>query len=233
MAKILAIGGSDREYGNTNNGLRLILERLSREGIETELVTLCNKEIKIGTCATCPSTCHNRAAVCIEDDDFQEIFKKMLEADGIILGAPVYWGSMPAKLMAVLGRAGNLAEGRVSADKPVPDRSTWPAGKGAGLFKRKLGAVISSTRRTGANFTLSQAWSWFFLLDFTVVGSTYWPVGVGQPIRVPIVEDGEVIMKATGRPRHPMDQVDTDEEYRHTLLNLADNIAWFIKKCYT
>jgi len=46
-------------------------------------------------------------AVCEIKDDLQSIFEEMVKADGIIVGAPVYWGFMPAKLKAVLERAGS------------------------------------------------------------------------------------------------------------------------------
>jgi hypothetical protein len=63
-----------------------------------------------------------------------------------------------------------------------------------------------------------------------VVGSTYWPVAYELPQRVPIVKNGKVTVIHTGRPRHPTDLVETDIEFKHTLENLAENIAWLLEK---
>ena len=229
MSKVLAMGGSMRKDGNTNKALQFVLDILSKNGIETELIPLCDVHIDLETCQDCP-TCWDQPAACIGKDDFPPIFQKMIKADGIILGAPVYWGSAPAKLMQALHRAGMEAEGRISADKPIPDRAGWPDTKGPGLFAKKLGAVVSTTRRTGANFTLAQIWSWFFLLDFIVIGSSYWPMGLELPIKLPIIKDGKVTMIETNRPRHPKDLVEVDIEFRHTLVNLAENFVWALDK---
>ena len=215
--KILGIGGSERKGGNTEKMLNFVLERLSKEGIETELVTLYDKKI-VSDCIGCVDCRIGPAECIIKDDDLMPIFEKMLEADGIIIGAPVYFGSMPAKLKALLDRVGVLSEGRVDRDTPINDL-IWPKGKGPGLFQRKLGAGIVSTRRTGANFTLAELVMWFLINNFIVLGSSYWTVAIGTK-RVP---------KQRGST-HTADQLETDPEGRHTLEDLAENFVWALKK---
>jgi len=219
--KVLGICGSERKDGNTEKTLRFVLDRLSKEGAETELVTLYDKKI-VGCIGCC--TCRIGPAECAtKNDDFMPIFEKMLEADGIILGAPVYFGTAPAKFKGLLERAGLLSEGRVARDEPMNDL-IWPEGKGPGLFKRKLGAAIVSTRRTGANFTLAELVMWFLINNFIVVGSSYWTVAIGTR-RVPKRKAGNKIIST-----HTTDQLETDKEARHTLEDLAENIAWALKK---
>lgn len=221
--KVLAICGSERKDGNTEKMLNFVLEHLSKDGIGIELVTLYDK--KIYGCNAC-NLCRIGSAECvIKDDDFAPIFKKMVEADGILLGAPVYFGSAPVKLKALLERAGLLSEGRVAADKPIEDL-VWPKGKGPGLFQRKLGAAIVSTRRTGANFTLAELVLWFLINNFIVVGSSYWTVAIGTR-RIPKQKIGDKTVST-----HTSDQLDTDKEGRHTLEDLAENLVWALKKLY-
>jgi len=219
--KVLAICGSERKNGNTEKMLSFVLKHLSNEGIETELVTLYDK--KIVGCAGCVQCRIGSAECVIKDDDFAPIFEKMLEADGIIIGAPVYFGAMPAKLKALLERAGLLSEGRVAKDMPINDL-IWPEGKGPGLFQRKLGAAIVSTRRTGANFTLAELLMWFMINNFIVIGSSYWTVAIGTR-RVPKQKIGDKIVSM-----HTSDQLETDKEARHTLEDLAKNFTWALKK---
>lgn len=219
--KVLAICGSERSGGNTEKLLNFVLERLNSEGIDTELITLYDK--KIAGCTGCVLCRPSRAECLIKDDDFAPIFEKMLEADGIIIGAPVYFGSVPAKLKALLERAGVLSEGRHGREIPINDL-TWPEGKGPGLFRRKLGAAIVSTRRTGANFTLAELVLWFMINNFIIVSGSYWPVAIGTR-RIPARKVGDKVIST-----HTTDQLETDKEARHTLEELAENFAWALKK---
>ena len=219
--KVLAICGSERKGGNTEQLLNFVLEKLSKQGIETELVTLYDK--KIVGCTGCVY-CRPVSAECvIKDDDFAPIFEKMLEADAILIGAPVYFGTAPAKLKGLLERAGVLSEGRVGRDVPIHDL-TWPEGKGPGLFQRKLGAAIVSTRRTGANFTLAELLMWFMINNFIVVSGSYWTVAIGTK-RIPKQKVGDKVYST-----HTSDQLETDKEAKHTLEDLAENLAWALEK---
>jgi multimeric flavodoxin WrbA len=219
--KVLAISGSERSEGNTEKLLNFVLGKISQQGIETELVTLYDK--KIVGCTGCVQCRPNKAECIIRDDDFAPIFEKMLDADGILLGAPVYFGTAPAKLKGLLERAGVLSEGRVGRDVPINDL-TWPDGKGPGLFQRKLGAAIVSTRRTGGNFTLAELLMWFIINNFIVIGSSYWPVAIGTR-RIPKQKIGDKVIST-----HTSDQLETDKEAKHTLEDLAENFAWALRK---
>lgn len=219
--KVLGICGSERKNGNTEKLLNFVLEKISAQGVDTELVTLYNK--KMVGCRGCLTCRIGKAECVIKNDDFAPIFKKMLEADGIILGAPVYFGTAPAKFKGLLERAGLLSEGRVGPEVPIHDL-TWPDGKGPGLFQRKLGAAIVSTRRTGVNFTLAELLMWFMINNFIVVSGSYWTVAIGTK-RIPKEQIGDKTVST-----HTSDQLETDKEAKHTLENLAENFAWALKK---
>ncbi len=155
--KAIGIAGSFRENSNTEFYVKKALETLLYKGIETELISLKEKVIK--PCTGCYD-CVKLNRCTIEGDDFEGIFEKMKESDGIIIGSPVYFSSVVPQLMALLDRAGFVA--------------LW-SGK---FFTRKVGGPITVARRAGHNLAFSQLLLWFFINGMIVPGSTYWNVGV-------------------------------------------------------
>ncbi len=98
--KILALSFSPREKGNTELLLEEALSGAAREGAETELYRIGGKNIQpCDGCASCW-----QAGRCHIDDDMQEVGNKMLEADGIIFGSPVYFYNITAQGKAVIDR---------------------------------------------------------------------------------------------------------------------------------
>ncbi|MCW4042615.1 MAG: flavodoxin family protein, partial [Candidatus Bathyarchaeota archaeon] len=111
MIKILGIVGSPRIGGNTEYLVAETLKVMEKNGVQTELVRLSDKEIKpCDACLSCRKT-----GDCWIKDDLKSIFDKMTNADGIILSSPVYFGSATPQIKALIDRAGYLsvAKGRV------------------------------------------------------------------------------------------------------------------------
>lgn len=99
--KILGINGSPRnEASNTRKLVRSVLDGAAELGAETELIDIADRTITFCSgCLTCYAT-----GSCIFDDDAQEIFALMQEADGIVLGSPVYILSITGQLKQLLDR---------------------------------------------------------------------------------------------------------------------------------
>jgi len=169
----LAICGSSRRDGNTEALLRRALAVLKAGGLETTLIHLADHRVEPCTaCGICGQ--HQDKTCSVTHDDFQEIFEIMLEADVILVGSPVYFGSATPQTMALLDRAGYVSRAN------------------GHLFTRKLGGPVVVARRAGQNFTLAQLLYWFLINDMIVPGSTYWNVAFG---RMPgeVESDGEGI----------------------------------------
>ena len=169
MIYVIGIAGSPRVEGNTEKLVTEALKTAAEEGAQTELIRLANKEIKpCDACLSCRKTgeCHIK-------DDFQEIFEKMIKADGIILASPVYFGSATPQIMALIDRAGYIsgARGRV--------------------FENKVGGPLVVARRAGQNFTFAQLLFFFLHQGMIVPGSTYWNIAFGR-------EKGEVLEDREG-----------------------------------
>ena len=160
MLKVIGIVGSPREGGNTEILVKEAFKVISKEGIDTELVLLSNK--KIAPCNAC-GYCKKGEGTCNIEDDFQEIFPKMVKSDGIILASPVYFGSCTPEMKAFIDRVGYCARGM--KERP---------------FKRKVGGPIVVGRRGGQNFTLAQLMYFFLINEMIVPGSTYWNIAFGR-----------------------------------------------------
>lgn len=88
---VLAVCGSPRK-GNTEWMLRKLLERLSDNGVEYELILLRKSDIKLCRgCLACEIGGKDRKGVCKINDDMNGIYPKLLAADCIILGTPAYF----------------------------------------------------------------------------------------------------------------------------------------------
>lgn len=151
--KVIGINGSARKDGNTAIIIGKVFEELINNGIETELIQLADYEIR--PCRGC-FACKGRGNCVFDDDGFAEIFSRIVEADGIILGSPVYSADVSAKMKSFLERGGVVV-------------ATNP-----GLFRHKVGAAVAAVRRGGGMTTVDTMNHFMLNKEMIVVGSTYW-----------------------------------------------------------
>ena len=165
--KVVGIVGSARVGGNTEIMTRLALDEVQKAGLETELVSLAGK--KIAPCDGCRSC--TKTGKCHISDDFESVFKKMREADGIILATPVYYGAATPQIVGLISRFYS------KHGKPL---------------KNKVGGPIVVARRAGHNFTFAQLMFFFMISEMIVPGSSYWTVAFGR-LKGDVLEDEEGI----------------------------------------
>lgn len=154
--KAIAICGSPRANGNTEFFLKTVLAGLEEQGVDTEFLPLRDKTIM--PCRGCYGCLEKKK--CVIDDDFEEIYGKMMAADGIVIGSPVYVARPSALLSALLERA--TFSGRASGR----------------MLSGKVGAPVTVARRTGQAFASAELLLWYFINDITIPGSMYWNIGV-------------------------------------------------------
>ncbi|HHY61187.1 MAG TPA: flavodoxin family protein [Clostridia bacterium] len=99
--KILAINGSPRKGKNTALMLQTALEAAAELGTATELLELSDFNLRF--CTGC-NACLRQTTCAITDDDNAYLHAKMLEADGIILGSPCYFGNVTALMKNFMDR---------------------------------------------------------------------------------------------------------------------------------
>ena len=98
--KILGISGSPRK-GNTEILVKLALEAAEENGnVSTEFISLREKPVKpcIADYACTKKGTLKKPCPTIDDDFGNEIMAKMVNADGFIIGCPVYFGGVTAQL---------------------------------------------------------------------------------------------------------------------------------------
>lgn len=157
--KVLAINSSARKDGNTAILINTVLEELNKAGIETEMIQLAGNVIE--PCKACWA-CGGQGNCVHRKDSFREVFEKMKEADGILLGSPVYSANVSANMQALLERAAVVAD------------------MNQGLFTHKVGAAVAAARRGGAMQAVDTMNHFFLNHEMIVVGSAYWNMGYGQ-----------------------------------------------------
>lgn len=166
--KVIGINGSARKEGNTSIIIKSIFIELEKKGIETELVELADKSVK--GCIGCFG-CKGRKQCILKDDFFNDCFNKMVSADGIILGSPVYSADITSKMKAFLERAGVVV-------------ATNP-----GMLKHKVGASVVAVRRGGGMTAVDTLNHFLLNKEVLVVGSTYWNMVYGKDIGDVINDD--------------------------------------------
>ena len=178
--KALAINGSPRKGGNTELLLRKVLEPLAAAGHKTDYVQVGGTRIRGCTACGACGRLQNKRCV-IEDDIFNLAFAKMLEADAIVIGSPVYFADVTAETKALIDRAGRVAR------------------TNGGLLWRKIGAAAVAARRGGAIHAVDAINHLFLANQMVVPGSTYWNFGLGRdPGDVLADEEGLANMKDLG-----------------------------------
>jgi multimeric flavodoxin WrbA len=164
--RVLGISGSPRRGGNTDLLINTALEVLAKEGLETEFVSLADRQVQ--PCLACGRCLKSETIQCWQEDPaFDGMLQKFVTADGVLIGSPVYFGSATPQIMSLLDRVGY-----VSRRHPQ-------------ILRRKVGAAIVVARRAGQNFTFAQLNYFFLISEMIVPGSNYWNVAVGR-------EKGEV-----------------------------------------
>lgn len=135
------------------------VEELNASGIETELIQLDGDVIQ--PCKACRA-CGDKGNCVHSADNFRDLFDKMKNADGIILGSPVYCANISANMQALLERAAVVADMN-------PE-----------LFKHKIGMAVAAARHGGALNTIDAMNHFFLVQEMYVVGSSYWGMAYGR-----------------------------------------------------
>ncbi len=170
--KVLGINCSPRKGGNTEILIKEVFKALEKEGIKTELFQIGGKELN--GCVACMKCRKEADGVCHKKNKvINECIEKMVEADGIIIGSPVYFADLTADAKALIDVAGYALRG---AGNPL---------------KRKVGAAVIAVRRAGAIHAFDSINHFFLINEMIVPGSSYWNLAIGR-------EKGDVLKDEEG-----------------------------------
>ena len=173
--KALLINGSPHANGCTFTALNIVAEELQKNGIETEIVHIGNKDIR--GCIAC-GKCYELGR-CVFDDMVNEVASKLEQADGLVVGSPVYYSGPNGTLTNLL------------------DRLFYSTHYD---LRMKVGAAIVSARRGGTTAAFDRLNKYFTISEMPVVSSRYWNMVHGHtPEDVMKDEEGCQIMRVLGR----------------------------------
>ncbi len=102
--RVAALVGSPRRRMNTDTLVRAAMRGAASQGADVELIYL--DGLEIGPCKACPK--HPDPNHCFFFDDMQTVYEVLENADGIILGCPIYYGTVPAQVKLMIDRANCL-----------------------------------------------------------------------------------------------------------------------------
>jgi len=179
MKKVVAINGSPRPRGNTFQLIEMVFNAIKEEDntVETEIIQLAGKTIN--SCLSCYKCLKNKDNKCVQKDDLNQIYAKIIKADAIILGAPVYFGDATGKMRCFIERAGFVA---VVNKRPL---------------SRKIGAIVIAKRRQGGIQALNTMNFFFYISGMIIVG---YAIGIGAyPDEVQDDTEGKRDMKVLGK----------------------------------
>ncbi len=155
--KVIAINGSPRPKGNTWFALKTVGEVLTKEGVDFEIIHIGNKHIH--GCSACRQCAKNQDDKCaVRNDELNHYLPMLKQADGIILGSPVYYSGIAGTMKCFL------------------DRSFYVAGANGNWMRHKVGASLVSVRRSGGSMTLNSLNHYLTISEMMVVSSNYWNI---------------------------------------------------------
>ena len=147
--KVLLINGSPHENGNTAIALKEMQQIFDKEGVETHFLHIGSQAVRgCVACGFCAS--HGR---CVFDDAVNQAAPLFEEADGLVVGSPVYYASANATLVAFLDRLFYSTH----FDK-----------------RMKVGAAVAAARRGGTSATFDELNKYFTICGMPVASSQYW-----------------------------------------------------------
>lgn len=147
--KVLLVNGSPRPEGNTTIALAEMAKIFEENGIETETLRIGSRDVR--GCIACGSCIET--GKCIFDDVVNEAAPLFEEADGLVLGSPVYYASANATLIAFLDRLFYSTH----FDKTM-----------------KVGASVACARRGGITATHDELNKYFTISGMPVASGQYW-----------------------------------------------------------
>ena len=152
--KVVLLNGSPHEKGTTFAALTEVANSLNANGIDTEIINVGNHEVS-GCTVCCYCVKNNK---CVKNDIVNEIIEKIQQADGVVVGSPVYFASLNGTLKCVLDRVFFAKES----------------------FANKPAAAVAVARRAGTTATYDQINKYFGINQMPIISSRYWNMVHGR-----------------------------------------------------
>jgi multimeric flavodoxin WrbA len=105
VMRVMAFNGSPRKEWNTATLLKHALEGAASRGAQTELVHLYDLNFRgCRSCFACKTRDAESYGCCAVQDDLAPVLERVEKADGLILGSPIYFGTVSGEMKSCLER---------------------------------------------------------------------------------------------------------------------------------
>jgi Multimeric flavodoxin WrbA len=174
--KVLLINGSPRIEGNTHIALTEVANALEDNGVKTQIINIGTKAVQ--GCIACRK-CDELDRCVFNDELYNSVIEQLKDADGLIVGSPVFYAGPNGSLCALL------------------DRVFYSSSE---LLAYKPAAAVVVARRGGTTATFDRLNKYFTITNMPVVSSQYWN-NVHGLMKGEALQDAEglQIMRTLGR----------------------------------
>lgn len=150
---IVALNGSHNDDGNTAYLLKSVLEKCEARGAKTEMINVYKAvtDAKTPFCVNCSTPCTKQ---CYKDTLLMKAYEEVGKADFVLVGSPVYFGSMTGQL------------------KTFFDKTRAVRGEKAWLGKPMAAVTVGASKYGGQERTLEAIHSCALVLGMTVIGNS-------------------------------------------------------------
>ena len=105
MSKIAILMGSPRKNGNTEILVKSFLGGVDKEKNSVEIIPV--MENKVNSCTGCNACFRDSMNRCVQQDDMQEVYEKLSDADVIVIATPIYFYGISSQLKCIIDRLHN------------------------------------------------------------------------------------------------------------------------------
>ncbi len=147
--KVIIINGSPRKESNTMIALSEMIDVFADEGIETEVFNIA--ETPVEDCRACGAC--SKLGRCVIQDKVNDVSDALKDADGLVVGSPVYYGAAAGRVASFMNRL----------FYSMPYDPTM-----------KVGAAFCCSRRGGIETAFDQLNKYFTISGMPVASSKYW-----------------------------------------------------------
>ncbi len=196
--KILGINSSPRGKNSRTRALvDAVLDGTRQRGAETELVDIGALDIRY--CLGC-QVCYAEGE-CVQEDDLSDLWEKMMRADGIVIGSPVYINGVTAQLKTVIDRLADAIHCQ--------------------MLVGKYGCAVTTAGSSGISEVLGYMKLWLNELGAVTVGEVGVAIG-----RNPAALDAAII-EARNLGQTLADAIQSKRHYADQESAIAERAAFF------
>ncbi|MBE7046087.1 MAG: flavodoxin family protein [Ruminococcaceae bacterium] len=159
--KVLMLNGSPNIEGNIHFLLSCIADILNKNAVDTQIINVQEALLsaKVPFCVCCSNPCNKS---CYEGTFLEETLEKMAEADCIVFGSPVYFGSMSGQLKCLF------------------DKTRVLRGKKALIGKLGCAVVCGASKFGGQETTIRAIHDAMLVDGMTIIGASSQEIGAGH-----------------------------------------------------